>query len=162
MNSANSNIQDSTESSSKSIDLVIELLTSCKLIERILERCQTESCEITVNSKKCRPGYMGHLINIANSLVEKCDYQLMQTHLSNELLEQWKTFVNDILSEINNKQKPKFIQEAPSAVSTDETFRQDSAFQQVIIFSLYFHYIFIIFQSMLIRMNFSNFITGFH
>ena len=76
------------------------------------------------------------MINIANSLVEKCDYQLMQTHLSNELLEQWKTFVNDILSEINNKQKPKFIQEAPSAVSTDETFRQDSAFQQVISITL--------------------------
>ncbi|XP_017892342.1 serine/threonine-protein phosphatase 6 regulatory subunit 3 isoform X2 [Ceratina calcarata] len=80
----------------------------CRLIERILEACDKSDAATTENEKNenQRQGYMGHLINIANNIVnrressERLD-KFFKDNLSPECLSKWDNFVDTELAKIN-------------------------------------------------------------
>jgi predicted phage tail protein len=115
---------------------VIQLLTQCQLIERILDAFNQNVSTNNENSlplKQYRPGYMGHIVNIANSIVEKCEQHFLQQHLTEELFEKWNDFVRDTLNEINKQINTPLVNEMPNSVNLDEEAlrQQESALQQV-------------------------------
>jgi len=124
-------------SQNKSSILVIQLLTQCQLIERIFEAFNhkiSTNNENTSPSKQYRPGYIGHLVIIANAINDKCEQHLLQQHLTPELLENWNSFVEDVLSKVNQQIRTPLVNEMPNSVNLDEeTLRQqESALQQVL------------------------------
>ncbi len=115
---------------------MIQLLTQCQLIERILDAFNQNVSTNNENSlplKQYRPGYMGHIVNIANSIVEKCEQHFLQQHLTEELFEKWNDFVRDTLNEINKQINTPLVNEMPNSVNLDEEAlrQQESALQQV-------------------------------
>ncbi|XP_034231929.1 serine/threonine-protein phosphatase 6 regulatory subunit 3 isoform X2 [Thrips palmi] len=84
--------------------LVENLLVKCELFKRILDAW--EENETNQVKEKCqRRGYMGHLIKIANLVVEqveKCSLRpVLANQLPPEVLAVWEEFVKCTLSEIN-------------------------------------------------------------
>jgi hypothetical protein len=120
----------------KSSALVIQLLTQCQLIERILDAFNqnvSTNNENSLSLKQCRPGYMGHIVNIANSIVGKCEQHFLQQHLTEELFEKWTDFEKSTLNEINKQKDTPLVNEMPNSVNLDEESlrQQESALQQV-------------------------------
>lgn len=64
-------------------------------------------------SKGVRQGYMGHLVNIANNIVEQWDKtpfgEFITEKLSSETIEAWKKFVGEPLAEVNKKQSEVLV-----------------------------------------------------
>jgi predicted phage tail protein len=125
----------------KSSALVIQLLTQCQLIERILDAFNqnvSTNDENSVPLKQYRPGYMGHIVNIANSIVEKCEQHFLQQHLTEELFEKWNDFVKVTLTEINKQINTPLVNEMPNSATLDEEAlrQQESALQQVRTYTL--------------------------
>lgn len=81
------------------------IFIKCKLIDRILEAWdKNESKQNKENG--VRQGYMGHLINIANDIVNQCKKSnildsFLKNNLSPECLSKWEELVNTQLVEIN-------------------------------------------------------------
>lgn len=81
------------------------IFNKCRLMERILEAC--DKSDATENEKKeNKQGYMGHLINIANNIVnqrEKSEHleKFLKDNLSPECLSKWDNFVDTELAKIN-------------------------------------------------------------
>ncbi len=120
---------------------MIQLLTQCQLIERILDAFNqnvSTNDENSVPLKQYRPGYMGHIVNIANSIVEKCEQHFLQQHLTEELFEKWNDFVKVTLTEINKQINTPLVNEMPNSATLDEEAlrQQESALQQVRTYTL--------------------------
>ncbi|XP_034947653.1 serine/threonine-protein phosphatase 6 regulatory subunit 3 [Chelonus insularis] len=81
------------------------IFAQCKLIDRILEAWdKNENKQNKENG--IRQGYMGHLINIANTIVKKSEKSedfdnYLKHNLEEKCLQQWETIVNTQLVEIN-------------------------------------------------------------
>ncbi|XP_043248418.1 serine/threonine-protein phosphatase 6 regulatory subunit 3 [Colletes gigas] len=81
------------------------IFIKCKLIDRILEAWDKNDSKQNMENG-IRQGYMGHLINIANNIVnqrkksEDLDY-FLKANLSPECLNKWKNLVNTQLAKIN-------------------------------------------------------------
>ncbi|KAG7211282.1 hypothetical protein KM043_010587 [Ampulex compressa] len=81
------------------------IFIKCRLIDRILEAWdKNESKQNKENG--VRQGYMGHLINIADNIVNQCEkYDILdnflKTNLSTDTHSKWTNFVTKELAEIN-------------------------------------------------------------
>ncbi|XP_076169433.1 phosphatase 6 regulatory subunit 1-like protein fmt isoform X2 [Ptiloglossa arizonensis] len=81
------------------------IFIKCKLIDRILEAWDKNDNKQNMENG-IRQGYMGHLINIANNIVnqrkksEDLD-NFLKSNLSSECLNKWKNLVNTQLAKIN-------------------------------------------------------------
>ncbi|XP_026283493.1 serine/threonine-protein phosphatase 6 regulatory subunit 3 isoform X1 [Frankliniella occidentalis] len=84
--------------------LVENLLVKCDLLRRILDAWEENEANQS-KEKSQRRGYMGHLIKIANLVVDqvaKCSLRpILVKQLSPEVLGVWEEFVSCTLSEIN-------------------------------------------------------------
>ncbi|KAJ1523259.1 hypothetical protein ONE63_001138 [Megalurothrips usitatus] len=84
--------------------LVENLLVKCDLLRRILDAWEENETN-QMQERKQRRGYMGHLIKIANYVVEtveKCSLRpILAKQLPPEVLAVWEEFVSCRLSEIN-------------------------------------------------------------
>ncbi|XP_029047430.1 serine/threonine-protein phosphatase 6 regulatory subunit 3 isoform X2 [Osmia bicornis bicornis] len=81
------------------------IFVKCRLIDRILEAWDKNDSKQSAENG-IRQGYMGHLINIANNIVnqredsESLD-KFLKDNLSSECLDKWDDLVNAKLSKIN-------------------------------------------------------------
>ncbi|XP_043482300.1 serine/threonine-protein phosphatase 6 regulatory subunit 3 isoform X2 [Leptopilina heterotoma] len=85
------------------------IFIKCKLLERIMECCKKNE-EKKSEKPSVKEAYMGHLIELANHVVEQCeknrafnDFFLYK--LPEETLDQWVNFVAEHLGEINKIQQ---------------------------------------------------------
>ncbi|XP_054159385.1 serine/threonine-protein phosphatase 6 regulatory subunit 3-like [Oppia nitens] len=127
----------------ESSSLVIQLLTQCQLIDRLCDvfdeknsnttnSSYNESVEPNASSYKPKPGYMGHLVIIANLIKDKCDDQCLQKYLSAEVFDKWKSFVDQTLDKINKIHSTPLVNEMPNMPMDEESRRQqDTTLQQV-------------------------------
>ncbi|CAK9802611.1 Serine/threonine-protein phosphatase 6 regulatory subunit 3 [Anthophora plagiata] len=89
--------------------IYVNIFIKCRLIDRILEIWDTDDSKQNMKNKN-QHGYIGHLINIANNIVnqreksETLDKFLMD-NLSPECLSKWDLFVNTELAKINKTQQ---------------------------------------------------------
>ncbi|XP_017773648.1 PREDICTED: serine/threonine-protein phosphatase 6 regulatory subunit 3-like isoform X2 [Nicrophorus vespilloides] len=98
------------------------LLVDCKLVDRILDAWNENENRQTQN-KGVRQGYMGHLINIANNVVNLCTEGPLTSVLKDnlpELVEKLQTFKEGPLTETNKKQESWLAGLNPH-VSNDES-----------------------------------------
>ncbi|XP_014214498.1 serine/threonine-protein phosphatase 6 regulatory subunit 3 [Copidosoma floridanum] len=112
-------------------------------IDRILDAWKTESICILNNQNKVRPGYMGHLVVMANEIVKQCEEcnvlsDYLKKNLPEENMQKWELFVSSQLDEINKKQQivlgePLESYTMPCSGSTDQytAFPQDSYCQEL-------------------------------
>ncbi|XP_033328291.2 phosphatase 6 regulatory subunit 1-like protein fmt [Megalopta genalis] len=81
------------------------IFIECRLIDQILEAWDKNDNK--QNSENgVRQGYMGHLINIANNIVNQCKKsanldKFLKANLSRKCLNKWKNLVNTDLAKIN-------------------------------------------------------------
>ncbi|XP_074028279.1 phosphatase 6 regulatory subunit 1-like protein fmt isoform X2 [Leptinotarsa decemlineata] len=134
----------SDDSDDSSNALIKHLFVDCKLIETILSAWK-ENDEHQKQENGGRKGYMGHLINIINEIVDVCSNTSLGQYLTKNLPEVAKSleeFKESTLKEVNRIQDT-MLGDAPPQVSTttfnnfeDIPFPQSSAVQQQV-FSQY-------------------------
>lgn len=91
-------------------ELILEnIFIKCKLLERIMESWE-ENGERKVEKSSVKQAYMGHLIELANYIVEECEKNsafndFLKAKMPEETFTQWETFVVEQLAEINKLQR---------------------------------------------------------
>nr|XP_022915839.1 serine/threonine-protein phosphatase 6 regulatory subunit 3 isoform X1 [Onthophagus taurus] len=113
------------------------LLVNCKLIERILDAWE-ENDEQQAQTKGIRRGYMGHLINITNKIVDSSSQTSLGQFLKDnlpEVAERLDTFKDTTLAETIKTQQTLLGGALPNTSNEDSDdydiqFRQSRAVQQ--------------------------------
>ncbi|XP_017753161.1 PREDICTED: serine/threonine-protein phosphatase 6 regulatory subunit 3 isoform X2 [Eufriesea mexicana] len=85
--------------------IYVNIFNKCRLIDRILEAWDKNDSKQNKEIKS-KQGYMGHLINIANNIVNQCEKsehlnKFLKDNLLPECLNNWENFVNVELTKIN-------------------------------------------------------------
>ncbi|KAI1296809.1 Serine/threonine-protein phosphatase 6 regulatory subunit 3 [Halotydeus destructor] len=113
--------------------LVRDILIDGKLVDRILEAWSiADNC---ARDKKPRPGYMGHIIKIANIVSEVSDHEIVLScfeEFEEDVKENWKNFLLNNIETINKRYKTPLVNEVPMK-SDLEGSRQDNALHQAFI-----------------------------
>lgn len=123
---------ESVEARDAAISLARELLLEAKLIQRLIDAWYTYSGSDGGGGKP-RPGYMGHLIRIANHLVEASAQDAVLkivADLPEEVRVTWDNFVKTSLAEVITRLQTPLVAEAPSA-GYGESHQHESALHQV-------------------------------
>ncbi|RWS31098.1 serine/threonine-protein phosphatase 6 regulatory subunit 3-like protein [Leptotrombidium deliense] len=129
---------DSSHSSQEVTSLLVDqLFSDARLIERIIDIWESYHADDT-STKQPRPGYMGHVIKIANNIVLNKDQDavLNATKLiSDEYKRKWDFFVDKTLSDINKRMQTPLVNEVPTATAFDKNAirQQENALQQAFI-----------------------------
>jgi len=92
--------------------LLVNLFTTCRLVDRVLEAWEENESEETKPGFH-RKGYMGHLTHIANVMHQnmrnksQCQVLIDQllSHYPDETRDKWEKFTDEKLSEINERNK---------------------------------------------------------
>ncbi|OTF75543.1 serine/threonine-protein phosphatase 6 regulatory subunit 3-like [Euroglyphus maynei] len=88
--------------------------------------------ETSTASKKpkliSRPGYMGHLRLIANTLKERCNEDLLRECSLEELLPQWKEFIEGKLEKLNQLITAELVPESKRNPLNEPTLNEESEF----------------------------------
>lgn len=127
-----------TDSADNEHILVVQLITECKLLERIVDAFDKNQQQ-QAKAGGHRQGHMGHLTKIANSIVNnKVSRQNSQKidelikGLSEDLRNRWSAFVSGTLAEINKQNSTDLVggtASMPSSADPDDGF-QGIAFPQ--------------------------------
>ncbi|XP_044748318.1 serine/threonine-protein phosphatase 6 regulatory subunit 3 isoform X2 [Coccinella septempunctata] len=94
------------DSDDTAVALCKHFIENCKLIERILEAWEENDKQ--QEAKGVRQGYMGHLINIMNEIINCCSKSYLGHFLKEnhpEILTRLEAFKDTTLAEINKTQK---------------------------------------------------------
>lgn len=141
---SNSRKPEDRSSQEAAVLLVQELIQETCLIEDIPkiwskfnQRLPDSDLEVPINPEP-RPGYMGHLIKIANDIndaaVSSEDVRYLIDGLSEEKRGAWKAFVENSLSKVNERMKTPLVPEVPATIFEKEaTQRQESVLHQAFI-----------------------------
>ncbi|XP_014244563.1 serine/threonine-protein phosphatase 6 regulatory subunit 3 [Cimex lectularius] len=82
--------------------LITNIFVKCQLLKRILKAWEDNELDQGKGGK--RRGYMGHLTNIANSIVNQKDGNLqvfLKQHVDDDTMNLWQNYVNGTLQPIN-------------------------------------------------------------
>ena len=115
----NSLDEEMTQKKEESVNLLInQLFTDCQIIERILKAWNDYHSE--TNCPHPKPGYLGHIIKIANHIVNSKDVAIVKSNLEKlppETLEAWNSLVEVRLAAINKRMQAPLVNETISAWS---------------------------------------------
>ncbi|RWS09305.1 Serine/threonine-protein phosphatase 6 regulatory subunit 3-like protein [Dinothrombium tinctorium] len=133
----NDDISNLPSSQETTILLVKQLFSDSQLIKRMLDAWDCFNNEEN-KQKQPRPGYMGHIIKIANHIVASKDQEVVATELQNlsaEYSSKWNRFVNETLAEINKRIQTPLVNEIPTSAPFDKNSirQQENALQQAFI-----------------------------
>ena len=120
------------EARDAAISLARELLLQTKLIQRLVHAWYTNTGS-DGNTGQPRPGYMGHLIRIANHVVEASAQEAVikiMADLPEDVRVTWDNFVQSSLAEVITRLQTPLVAEAPSA-GYGESHQHESALHQV-------------------------------
>ncbi|KAK7870635.1 hypothetical protein R5R35_009131 [Gryllus longicercus] len=114
--------------------LLKHIFVQCQLLEKVLKAWEENETQQSKPGGR-RHGYMGHLIKIANHIVDHaCKGPLadfIKEHVPEETASAWDAFVTNTLSEINKKHNIVLGGTPPVDSNTeDDTAYQEIAFQQ--------------------------------
>lgn len=112
--------------------LADDLLDSAQLVKRLLD--VWAEAETNVAEKHPRLGYMGHIIKIANHVVDSSQEEALKRKLEGlptELGDAWTLFVSTKLTEINKRIQTPLVNEMPSNTFEEDVTRQENALHQV-------------------------------
>lgn len=105
--------------------LVDVLFRDCQIIQRILQ--EWEDQESDTGQKNLRKGYMGHLTNVANSIVHskekgknKAALETIFSDLPEKVREKWNMFVSGKLAEVNKQNLSELVGHHFQSSSDDE------------------------------------------
>lgn len=124
---------ENVEARDAAISLARELIHQAKLIERLIDAWNTFNGSSDDKVVKPRPGYMGHLIKIANHVVEASQQDAVRNivdDLPQEVGVTWDNFVKTSLADVMTRMKTPLVAEAPSS-GYGESHQHDSALHQV-------------------------------
>lgn len=106
--------------------LVDVLFKDCQIIQRILQEWDDHESE-TGSQGNRRKGYMGHLTNVANSIVQsiekgknKAAIETIFTDLPEKVRESWNTFVTGKLADVNKQNLSELVGHHFQSSSDDE------------------------------------------
>ena len=128
--------------------LINQLFTECKIIERILKAWNEYYSETECPNPK--PGYMGHIIKIANHIVKSKHLAIVKQNLEklpSETLQDWNNLVEVRLAAINKRiQLPLFNENITAwSNSNASSSTEGNALQQVLFMSLFHNFDFFFF-----------------
>ncbi|XP_067001625.1 serine/threonine-protein phosphatase 6 regulatory subunit 3 isoform X2 [Anabrus simplex] len=138
----NSELNPSVRDETRENILLKHIFIKCKLLQRILDAWDDNENQQS-KSGGPRRGYMGHLIMIANHIVQHSEKGPLATfikeHVSADTVAAWEAFVANTLAEINKTHQINLGGANPvqsSSEDDDSTYReisfpQDTALQQV-------------------------------
>uniref|UniRef100_A0A0A9XKM4 Serine/threonine-protein phosphatase 6 regulatory subunit 3 n=2 Tax=Lygus hesperus TaxID=30085 RepID=A0A0A9XKM4_LYGHE len=110
----NSSVPDSKDQN----PLISNIFIKCRLLQRILEAWEANETEQGSGGK--RKGYMGHLINIANSVSKQANENLgvfLKENIDGEVMTKWEEFVEKSLKPVNEIQSRFLGGVHPSQIS---------------------------------------------
>ncbi|XP_020629386.1 serine/threonine-protein phosphatase 6 regulatory subunit 3-like [Orbicella faveolata] len=113
------------EDGEQSTPLVDVLFKDCQIIQRILQEWDDLDSETGLTSK--RKGYMGHLTNVANSIVQsvekgknKAALDATFSDLPENVRERWNAFVSGKLADVNKQNLSELVGHHFQSSSDDE------------------------------------------
>lgn len=113
------------EDGEQSTPLVDVLFKDCQIIQRILQ--EWDDLESETGKGNRRKGYMGHLTNVANSIVQsmekgknKAALETIFTDLPEKVREKWNAFVTGKLADVNKQNMSELVGHHFQSSSDDE------------------------------------------
>lgn len=109
-----------------------ELLEGAQLVKRLVEAVKDSEDRVTSNQH--RLGYMGHIFEISNHVVDFSQEPALKQRLDDmdpEIGETWKLFVSNTLAESNKRIQTPLVNETPPNMFAEDLSFQENALQQV-------------------------------